>query len=134
MDLAGAIAIDFPSVAARAERKAIDGELARAVGGWPHESTAMNGFGLVQLVARRERPSLPELLRRRTEATARLLLRRAERVREPGVLELSAPGAVKAAMRDEWLAQLARRTGRQITWRVDETLAWHAAFAQAVTP
>jgi len=131
-DLSGSIAIDFPTLTAKVDRQSVDAALAGALADWPHERTAMNGFGLVQIVARRDRPSLIERLGHGPEAWARLLLRRAERVTEPGVLELSAPERVRNAVRPEWVEELARRTGRQIVWRSEAALAWGDSFAQAV--
>lgn len=133
LDLSGSIAIDFPTLELRSERKAIDAALDDALGGWPHERTAMNGFGLVQLVARLEGPSLVDrIMQRWSDATARMLLRRAEQVDEPGSILLTAHSRVRAAFHGGWEDELARRTGRTIVWRTDDTIAPFAAFAQAV--
>lgn len=132
-DLAGSIGIDFPTLPAKDDRRAVDRALAEALADWPHERTAINGFGLVQIVARMERASLLHRIGgQRMSAAARRLLRQAESVEAPGALLLRAHPGVVAALRDEWRTELARRTGRQLRIEADPALAPGAGFAQAV--
>jgi ribonuclease G len=131
--LGGSIGIDFPTLTAKTDRQAVDSALAQALDGWPHERTAMNGFGFVQLVARSTGPSLlHRLAHHRAAAAARLLLRRAEGLEGAGAIQLTAPSAALAALRPEWLAELSRRTGREIRLEADHSLALEGAHAQIV--
>lgn len=136
LDLAGSIVIDFPTLADKADRQAVDSALVAALKDWPHERTAMNGFGLVQLIARLERPSLlHRLASDRAGAAARMLLRRAEQVAAAGPeLLLTAHPQVRVATRSDWIAELARRTGRIVRWQDDAGLALDGSFAQALRP
>mgnify|MGYP006979934285 CR=1 FL=1 len=111
-DLGGNIAIDFPTLQAKADRRAVDEALGEALDGWPHERTAMNGFGLVQLVARAEGPSLlHRFATSRVGMCARYALRQAERAEGTGrTLLLTVHPALKAKLREEWLTELAKRT------------------------
>ncbi|WP_156680818.1 ribonuclease [Sphingomonas profundi] len=136
MDIGGSIGIDLPTVESRAARQAaaaaFDAHLPQ-----PFERTAVNGFGFLQAVRRRTRPSLPELLRDDPAGTAaRALLRRAERVRGAGTRTIHAAPAIVAAIerRSDWLEQLRRRTGSPLALRADPALAISAGHVQADHP
>ena len=136
-DLGGNIGIDFPTLQTKEDRRAVDDALAAALGGWPHERTAMNGFGFVQLVARMEGPSLlHRFAHHRLGMAARMALRRAELAADSGtgrVLQLTVHPALKAKLKEAWLAELARRTGREVRIEADPALAIEAASAQLLS-
>lgn len=133
-DLGGNIGIDFPSIEAKADRRAVDEALAEALADFPHERTAMNGFGFVQLVARLEGPSLlHRFATSRVAMCARMALRQAEMVEGAGAVLLTVHPAVKPKLKPEWLDELARRTGREVRIEADPGLALEASNAQFVT-
>lgn len=133
LDLTGSIGIDFPTIPDKAGRRVIDNALSDVFADWPHERTAMNGFGFVQLVARFQHPSLlHRFVNSRAAACARFALRQAENVQEAGAIQLTVNPVVAAKLKPDWLAELARRTGRDIRLAPDPALAPEAGFAQAV--
>jgi hypothetical protein len=120
----GSIGIDLPTLAGKAERQAA----AAALDEWlpqPYERTAVNGFGFLQIVRRRARPSIPEIVQGdRVGAVARMLLRRAERAAGAGERTICAAPAVVARIEAEagWTHELARRIGAPVRLRADPSL------------
>ena len=122
--IGGSIGIDLPTLSGKAERQAA----AAAFDEWlpqPFERTAVNGFGFLQVVRRRERPSLPEILQGdRVGAAARALLRRAERTPGAGERTIRAAPAIVARIEGEagWTEALSRRIGAPVRLRADPSL------------
>ncbi|MET3825290.1 hypothetical protein ABIC16_000983 [Sphingomonas sp. PvP055] len=113
MDIGGSIGIDFPTITGKAARAAVDAAIDAGLP-QPFDRTAMNGFGFVQIIRRRPRASLPELLRADPAAAeARALLRRIERTPPPAPANHRVSPRVHAALRANpaWTAALAQRTG-----------------------
>jgi ribonuclease G len=127
LGIAGSIGIDLPTLS-RARRQAAAAAL-DAILPQPFERTAVNGFGFLQIVRRRERPSLPELLQADpAAAAARALLRRAQR--QTGALTLCAAPAVIVRIEESWLAALERRVGGAIGLRAEPGLAISAGHVE----
>lgn len=133
-DMGGNIGIDFPTLQTKSDRRAVDDALDHALSGWPHERTAMNGFGFVQLVARLDGPSLlHRFAASRTAMCARAAMRTAERVEGAGATLLTVHPALKSKIKSDWLDELRRRTGREVRIEVDPALALEAPHAQIVS-
>ncbi len=134
-DLGGNIGIDFPTLEAKADRKAVDQTLGDVLDDWPHERTAMNGFGFVQIAARLEGPSLlHRFANSRTGMCARMALRRGEMASGQGrTLLLTVHPALKAKLKREWIDELARRSGRNVQIAAEPGLALEASQAQIIT-
>lgn len=114
--IGGSIGLDLPTLpdkrARQAAAEALDAALPQ-----PFERTAVNGFGFLQVVRRRIRPSLPELIQSDpVRAAALSLLRKLEREPLPGPDSVPAPAAIAQLIADhpQWLDALARRRGRPI--------------------
>ena len=111
--IGGSIGIDFPTLANKAARGAVASAIDAALP-QPFERTAVNGFGFLQLVRRRTRASLPELLRADpVGAQARATLRRIERLLPPLPASHIVPARVLRLLDAQpgWTGELARRMG-----------------------
>jgi ribonuclease G len=133
LGIGGSIGIDLPTLASRDQRQraaaAVDALLPQ-----PFERTAVNGFGFLQIVRRRERASIPERLAGDpVGAAARALLRRAERSGGAGERVLTAAPAVIALLerQPDWIDALRRRLGASVALRPDPALAISAGHVHA---
>jgi ribonuclease G len=131
--IGGSIGIDLPTLGSRDQRQAAAAAL-DAVLPQPFERTAVNGFGFLQVVRKRERASVAELVQGDpVGAAARALLRRAERAGGSGTRTLTAAPAVitRIERNPEWVALLARRCGVAVALRSDPALALGAGHVQS---
>lgn len=111
-DIGGNIGVDFPTLQAKTERAAVTAIFDEYMTA-NCERTAINGFGFMQIVSRKTRPSVPEMLQASRATNAALkLLRQAERDRGTGALRLAVHPAVANRLTPALLAELAKRTGR----------------------
>ncbi len=122
--IGGQVGIDFLHCANKAERAAIDAELASAsVTLGAHERTAMNGFGFVQMILPRPGPSVIEQLCgtglkvASVETQALMLLREAGRSAGHGARQISAAPPVFAQLQrwPQLLDQLGKSLGAAVT-------------------
>lgn len=128
-DLTGSVAIDFPTLEAKADRTEILTRFDAAMTA-PCERTSPNGFGLMQVVSRVERPSLLHTLnanRRMSHTLA--LLRQAERAGGRGALTITAHPAITGLLDQhlDWIEALNRRIGRLVIIATDPKMPLDSA-------
>jgi ribonuclease G len=130
LDIGGSIGIDLPTAGSKAARQAA-GAAIDAVLPQPFERTAVNGFGFVQIVRPRRRPSLMELANDRAGFEARALLRRAA-LDKPGPKRLVAAPAVLAVIeaRRQWVEALQRQVGGAVVLRPAPAVPISGGYAE----
>lgn len=138
MGLTGNIGIDLPTLNNKDERAIAAAQIDKILP-QPFERTAVNGFGFIQIIRKRERASLMEVLRADPVRTALMAaLRAAERFTGAGggggPVTLTAAPALAAMLRKqpEWIATLEKRRGGALTLVEDAKLAgegWHVGQA-----
>ena len=114
-DITGNIGVDFPTLQAKQERVAVtaifDDHMTINC-----ERTAINGFGFMQIVSRKARPSVLEIMQANRSTNAALkLLRQAERDRGTGAMRLVVHPAVANRLTALLLEELAQRIGRTVS-------------------
>lgn len=123
--IGGSVVVDFPTLGDRELRHQIALEVDRHMP-QPYERTAINGFGLMQIVRPRLRPSTLELVQGDRVATGALaLLRRAERATGVGGRQLWGAPAVERwlSARPSLVAELQRRVSGPVRLHADPKLA-----------
>lgn len=136
----GSVLVDFPSLAGKAGRTALDRALRDALAATlagPWACTAINGFGLVQIVLPRVRPSLIDLaVAAPAELAALELLRAVGRASAAGAyMVLAAPAVIRwLEARPALLAEAARRAGRPLGLQADPALGIWAGHVHACAP
>lgn len=115
-DLQAMVGIDFPALDSKNDRTLVsqifDGVMER-----PCERTGMNGFGFMQVVMKRLRPSVMALLQRDATANAALdVLRMAEyQCAQHGAAQMrikANPKVISLISQYDWAEILSQRTGR----------------------
>ncbi|MEO9601404.1 ribonuclease E/G [Parasphingorhabdus sp.] len=114
-EITGNVGVDFPTLQAKAERAAVTAIFDEHMS-INCERTAINGFGFMQIVSRKLRPSMLEIMQANRSVNAALkLLRQAERDRGTGAMRLEVHPAVANKLAPEALELWAKRTGRAIS-------------------
>lgn len=131
MGIAGSIGIDLPTMNNKDERLVAAAQIDKYLP-QPFERTAVNGYGFIQIIRKRERASLIELLRADpVRAAAMAALRAAERhgsAEGAGAITLTVAPAVARDIlaHPDWLKLLDRRRGGAVKLVGDEQLGLEA--------
>jgi hypothetical protein len=136
LGIAGSIGIDLPTLPSREDRLKAAAALDLALP-QPFERTAVNGFGFLQVVRRKERASLAELVQADpVGAAARALLRRGEWSVGRGLRTIHAAPEVAARLESNglWLEALSRRVGAEVALRAEPGLAISAGHVHSQFP
>lgn len=129
-DITGSIGVDFPTLEGKAARTQI-GDILDTILPAPFERTAVNGFGFVQIVRPRLRPSFIEQMRAPGFAALELLRRAARHGTGDLVLVGPPPPIVWLETRPALLAELGRTTGGSIGLRIEAGLGMAGAYVES---
>lgn len=132
LDIGGNIGVDLPTVREKSARALAVQEVDDQLAGTRFERTAINGFGFLQIVRPRLRPSILELAQDRATFEARILLRRAA-FEAPGSKRLVAHPAVIGVLstREDWTELLARQLGGTIELRSAAGLSMSGGYVES---
>jgi hypothetical protein len=133
LDIGGNIGVDLPTIREKSARSSavelVDEQLAAT----RFERTSINGFGFLQIVRPRLRPSILELAQDRAAFEARALLRRAT-FEPPGSKRLVAHPAVIGPLtgHGNWTRELERQLGGRVELRSAAGLAMSGGYAESL--
>lgn len=115
LDITGNIGVDFPTLETKTDRNIVAQIFDDHMRG-DCERTAINGFGLMQIVSRKRRTSILDIMQQKRTINAALqLLRIAERDRGTGAMQLTVHPAVANQLQSNWIDELEKRTGRPVS-------------------
>ncbi|HEX3422324.1 MAG TPA: ribonuclease [Sphingomicrobium sp.] len=132
LDIGGNIGVDLPTVRDKSARASAVDQVDQLLTGTRFERTAINGFGFLQIVRPRPRPSILEIARDRAAFEARALLRRAA-LEPPGSKRLVAhPQVINLlSARSDWILALERQVGGKIELRSLAALPMSGGYAES---
>ncbi|HEX3677159.1 MAG TPA: ribonuclease [Sphingomicrobium sp.] len=133
LDIGGNIGVDLPTVREKSARTFAVERVDEQLAGTRFERTSINGFGFLQVVRPRLRPSILELAQDRAAFEARALLRRTA-FEPPGSKRLVAHPAVIGLLtgRGNWIQELERQLGGSVELRSAAGLAMSGGYVESL--